>query len=290
MARLRVLDLSRNQIESVDELAFHNSTQLQIIDLSYNSLNLMSERTMEGILRLEYLNLRNNKLASLPETIFHPSRIRSVETIDLSGNRFVEIPTRALQKQSSSLIGLNIARNKLAEVYSQDIVGNVKDLDLSENPLSENAVRGILGDAKILRSLNLARTGIKNIARLETPFLKHLNLSGNSIMDIKPIALERTTMLESLDISGNHLNDFADLIATFKTLPALKSLDISSNPIKIINESSFEGLEVLRSLKISNFSECTRIEKGAFKILQEKLRTLHAYNYPRLGYFDVQVN
>lgn len=290
MARLRILELSGNLIESVDELAFHNSTQLQIIDLSNNKLESLSERAMEGVLRLEYLNLGNNKLASLSETIFDPSRIRSVEKINLSGNRFTEIPTRTLQKQSSSLYSLNMAKNKLVEVFSQDIVGNVKNLDLSENSLSDNAVRGILGDAKILRSLNLAHTGIKNIAHLETPFLRYLNLSGNSITNIKPTALERTTMLESLDLSQNRLSDFTDMIDTFKTLPVLKSLDISSNSIKTINESSFEGLEMLRSLKMSNFSNCTRIEKSAFKTLRSKLHVLHAYDYPRLGYFDLQVN
>lgn len=288
MARLRILELSGNLIESVDELAFHNSTQLQIIDLSNNKLESLSERAMEGVLRLEYLNLGNNKLASLSETIFDPSRIRSVEKINLSGNRFTEIPTRTLQKQSSSLYSLNMAKNKLVEVFSQDIVGNVKNLDLSENSLSDNAVRGILGDAKILRSLNLAHTGIKNIAHLETPFLRYLNLSGNSITNIKPTALERTTMLESLDLSQNRLSDFTDMIDTFKTLPVLKSLDISSNSIKTINESSFEGLEMLRSLKMSNFSNCTRIEKSAFKTLRSKLHVLHAYDYPRLGYFDLQ--
>nr|XP_050859212.1 protein artichoke isoform X1 [Vespula vulgaris] len=287
IGRLYTLNLSGNKIESVEELAFHNSTQLQILDLSNNVLETLSERTMEGLLRLEHLDLQNNKLASLPETIFDQSRIRSVESIDLSGNYFNEIPIRTLQRQSASLFSLKIARNKMTEVFTQDIVNNVKDLDLSENPLSENAIRGILGEAKILRSLNLAQTGIKILTRLETPFLKHLNLSGNDIIDIKPAILERTTMLESLDLSRNKLTDFSNLVNTFKILPTLQSLDISNNDVKAINESSFDGLSTLRSLKIADLPNCTRIEKNAFKHLG-KLRSLYAYNYPKLGYFDVQ--
>ena len=287
LGHLRELDLSGNRIESVEELAFHNSTQLQILDLSRNIIETLSERTMEGILRLEYLNLGSNRLRSLPDTIFDPSRVRSVERIDLSANKFNEIPVKALQRQSAKLLGLNVAKNRLSEVFTQDIVNNVKDLDLSENPLSEAAIRGILGEAKVLRSLNLARTGMKTVTRLETPFLKYLNISGNEIKDIRPAALERATLLETLDLSSNRLDDFSNLVNTFKTLPALRSLDVSGNAVKNLNESSFEGLDRLRILKISNLTECTRIEKSAFKNLG-KLRVLEAHNYPRLGYFDVQ--
>lgn len=268
-------------------MAFHNSTQLQLLDLSGNVLETLNERTMEGLLRLEFLDLRNNRLASLPETIFDSSRIHVIERIDLSGNRFNEIPIRALQRQLVSLLSLKLARNRVVEVFTQDIINNVKELDLSENPLSENAIHGILGEAKILRSLNLANTSIKTIPRLETPFLKHLNLSGNAIADIKSIILERTTMLESLDVSKNRLMNFTNLISTFKKLPVLQSLDISDNEMKNINESNFDGLATLHSLKMANLLNCTRIEKNAFRSLT-KLRSLHAYNYPKLGYFDVQ--
>ncbi|KAK0182220.1 hypothetical protein PV327_000381 [Microctonus hyperodae] len=287
MSRLRLLDLSNNKIESVEELAFHNSTQLQIIDLSNNTLENLNERTMEGVSRIELLNLRNNKLATLPETIFDTSRIRRMEIIDLSGNKFAEIPTRALQRQSTSLHRLNMAKNKIIEVLTQEIVNSVKDLDLSQNPLSTNAIKGILGEAKILRALNLAQTGIKSITRLETPFLKSLNLSGNDIADIRPAALERATLLERLDVSNNKLEDFVNLANTYKTLPSLRYLDVSGNQVKSINESSFEGLDKLRSLKISHLPEAMRIEKNAFKPLS-KLQTFVAYDYPRLGYFDVQ--
>ncbi|XP_012286845.1 chaoptin isoform X2 [Orussus abietinus] len=287
VGRLRKLDLSKNKIEFVEELAFHNSTQLQTLDLSENNIETLSERAMEGMIRLEQLNLQDNKLSSLPETVFDTSRIQSVERINLKGNQFNEIPVKVLQRQASSLISLNMARNKIVEVFTQDILNNVKELDLSENPLSENAIRGILGEAKILRSLNLANTGIKNITRLEAPFLKFLNLSGNNITDIKTSALERTTLLEILDISKNSMADYVDLINTFKVLPVLNTLDISGNAVKTINDSSFIGLESLRTLKMINLSECTRIEKSSFKLLG-KLRALYAYGYPRLGYFDVQ--
>ncbi|XP_061930203.1 chaoptin isoform X4 [Apis cerana] len=288
LIRLRALNLAANRIESLNELAFHNSTQLQLLDLSGNDIEALSERTMEGLLRLEHLNLRNNRLTSLPETIFDPTRVRSVESIDLSGNRLNEIPIRSLQRQTASLSSLNLARNKMVELFSQEVASNVKELDLSDNPLSANAIKGILGEAKILRSLNLANTGINRLTvRLETPFLKRLNLSRNDLTELKATTLERATMLETLDVSRNKLSDFSNMNQTFQALPALRWLDVSSNYVKIVNETSFNSLTSLRFLKMSNLQNCTRIERNAFKLFG-KLRSLIAYDYPKLGYFDVQ--
>ncbi|XP_066598350.1 protein artichoke-like [Prorops nasuta] len=287
ISRLRILNLAENQIESVDDLSFHNSTQLQFLDLSNNALSVLSERSMEGLLRLQLLNLKSNKISTLPEMIFDQSRIREVEKIDLSSNSLNGVPAYSLQKQSSSLISLNLARNKIVEVDTQGIVSNLKELDLSQNPLSEKSIQSVLSETRILRTLNLAKTGIKYISRLEMPFLKSLNVSINEIMDIRPSSLERVSMLEDLDVSRNKLMDLTNLISGLKSLSSFKSLDISGNQLKTINESSLEGLVSLRSLKMSDLLNCTRIERSAFKSLS-KLRLLHAYDYPKLGYFDVQ--
>lgn len=124
----------------------------------------------------------------------------------------------------------------------------MKELDLSDNPLSANAIKGILGEAKILRSLNLANTGINRLTvRLETPFLKRLNLSRNDLTELKATTLERATMLETLDVSRNRLSDFSNMNQTFQALPALRWLDVSNNHVKIVNETSFNSLTSLRS-------------------------------------------
>ena len=287
ISRLRELNLSENRIQSIEELAFHNSTQLQQLDLSKNNLEILSERMLEGIRRMEKLDLSNNHLTTLPEAIFDTTRIHSLEKIDLSGNRFAEIPTRALERQMANLNDLNVARNRLSVIFSQDIINSVKKLDLSENPLSEKAIDEILGDAKVLRYLNIASCGIRRINRLEAPFLRKLNVSRNNLEYFGRLALDRTTMLEKLDISRNHLQSFDNVLRALGSLVMLKSLDISGNDVRIVNESSLLGLENLKELKMYALSNCTRIEKNAFKSLS-KLRILEAFDFPKLGYFDVQ--
>ena len=47
-------------------------------------------------------------------------------------------------------------------------------------------------------------------------------------------------------------------------MPALKSIDLSSNVIGVLNRESLQGLPKLESLRIRN-NELSRLEEGAFK-------------------------
>jgi len=47
-------------------------------------------------------------------------------------------------------------------------------------------------------------------------------------------------------------------------MPALKSIDLSSNVIGVLNRESFQGLPKLEALRIAK-NELSRMEEGAFK-------------------------
>ncbi|XP_073982739.1 uncharacterized protein [Rhodnius prolixus] len=288
LPRLIVLKLNKNQLDSISETAFHNSTQLQIIDLSGNLLERLGERTFQGLGRLKLLDLRDNLLTELPESIFERSRLRMLENVDLSGNRFEIPPLKTLQRQYFFLTSVNLSKNKLKQIPADDsIMVNIKRLDLSFNPLTPESIANVLGEPKTVRELNLAGTGITHITRLETPFLHHLNLSHNEISDIPEKVFERPTLLEVIDLSHNKIGDISGTLAqVWGKLKNLQTVDLSSNPIKSIVQGDLDGLESLRRLNVSNLEECNRIEKMAFKNLGN-LAELEAYGYPRLGYLDV---
>lgn len=289
LPRLRTLLLSNNELESISEMAFHNSTQLQVLDLGFNNLDRLGERTFEGLVRLEILNFENNLLSELPDLLFDRSRLQMLENINLASNKFEVAPLKALQKQYFFISSVDLSHNKLVDIPADDsIMVNIKKLDLSFNPLSPESVKNVLGEPKTVRSLNLAGTGISEVSQLETPFLYHLNLSHNNITNLNDKVFERTTLLESLDLSHNIIRDLS--MSVHKIWPVLKSiqyLNMSNNPISSIKQGDLDGLESLRLLSIENLEECTKMERNAFKSLIN-LAELRAYNYPRLGYLDVQ--
>ncbi|CAG9822681.1 unnamed protein product [Phaedon cochleariae] len=288
LPRLRSLIVANNQIESISDMAFHNSTQLQVLDLSNNKLDRLGDRTFEGLVRLEMLNLEGNILSDLPETIFERSRLQMLENVNLARNLFEIAPLKSLQRQYFFVSSVDLSHNKLREIPADDsIMVNIKKLDLSFNPLSETAVQNILGEPKTVRELNLAGTNMKAVPHLETPFLKHLNLSHNDISMLNVGIFERVTLLEELDLSNNKIPDVSNYSQIWKLLHNLQSLNISDNPIGAISNNDLVGLDNLRHLSLHSLQECSRIEKNAFKAIPN-LSILDAYGYPKLGYLDVQ--
>lgn len=288
LPRLRQLILKNNKLESISEMAFHNSSQLQYIDLSMNKLERLGERTFEGLARIELMNLDSNNLSELPETLFERSRLQMLENIILSNNKFETAPLKSLQRQYFFVSFVDLSHNQIKEIPADDsIMVNIKKLDLSYNPLNEESVTNILSEPKTVRDLNLAGTGIKNIITLETPFLQRLNLSHNELTSVDDKIFERATLLENLDLSSNSLMSLKLLSMIWPKLPSLQLLDVSNNSFETIVQGDFDNLEMLRSLSIHNLGKCSRIEKNAFKNLPN-LSELKAYDFPILGYMDVQ--
>lgn len=288
LPNLRTVDLSYNQIESISETAFHNSTQLQEIKLGRNKLEKLEERIFQGLVRLKLLDLQHNSLSDLPQTIFERSRLRILENINLSGNKFSEAPLKSLQKQYFFLMSVDLSHNLIKELPSDDsTMVNIKKLDLSFNKLSEDTIAAILGEPKTVRELNMAGTGITHLTRLETPFIQSLNVSHNNISQVTDKVFEKTTLIESIDFSHNLITDvggsFAHMWAQMRNL---RSLDLSSNPIQNILSGDLDNLGSLTTLKIANLMQCAKIEKHAFKSMEDLVH-LEAYGYPKLGYLDV---
>ncbi|XP_053672304.1 chaoptin [Anopheles nili] len=289
LANLRELYLRENVIDSVQDMAFHNSSQLQVLDLASNRLERLSERSFEGTLRLEMLDLSDNRLVSLPEQLLAKSRVQRLERISLAGNKLAGVPVAAFGDQHDTLQTLDLSRNVIREVprAGHMLMINTKHVDFSYNPLTPEAIATLLGQPKTARTLNLAGTGVRELPVLETPYLRALNLSHNSIAAVSPKAFEKVTLLERLDLSHNAIVDADGLRDIWPKLGLLGYLDLSANPIRSITAHTFERLDGLTELHIRELPELARLEKNAFKPLKD-LAVLEAYQYAKLGYLDVQ--
>nr|XP_006133651.1 tsukushin [Pelodiscus sinensis] len=225
------LDLSSNKLENINEsmLTGPGYTTLVSLDLSYNKIAKISSTTFSRLRYLESLDLSHNSLAVLPEECFSSSPLGD---IDLSNNNLLDIRL---------------------DVFASRGQGRPINVDLSNNMI--NTVSGHY-DKNIpnIQSLNLSGNRLKTVPNLQGIPLRYLNLDGNPLAKIEKGAFAGLRDLIHLSLSS--LRGFRDLSPySFKELPNLQVLDLSSNPnLKSLSAEVVFGLSSLQELNLSSTS------------------------------------
>lgn len=290
MISLKFLNLANNQINFIGGNTFANSTLLQEINLSNNKIHSLERGTFKGIARLQ-LDLSNNQLNSLADDLFSRSFVYVLESISLSGNNFTQFPVDSLHRQYSTLEKVDVSRNQINSLRPHsDLLVNIKQLDLSHNPLTIDAHKILFGEPKSVRKLNVAFTGINSLPEvLETPFLQHLNLSGNNLTHLKGKTMDRVNnMLIVLDLSHNKLNNLnAQIDGLWNQINSLQQFYAHNNPIQYLVKGDLIGLTNLKVLDLSNLPALTHFDCDTLANLHN-LQTIYLYGYPSLHYLPVQ--
>ena len=93
LKKLKILNLSNNELTSIRARDFIQFKQLIELDLSYNNIYDMEHHAFDGFLSLENLNLMGNHLASFNESILF--QLKNLTRLNLKHN---PIPGQNLKK------------------------------------------------------------------------------------------------------------------------------------------------------------------------------------------------
>ncbi|XP_011687012.1 PREDICTED: insulin-like growth factor-binding protein complex acid labile subunit, partial [Wasmannia auropunctata] len=228
MIELKVLDLSRNGLRSIEEGILKGCVNLEKLYLDGNNLTVVPTASLKGLNAIRVLSLAGNNIGSLSRDAFNTLG-ESLLQLDLSGNELSHMEDNALS-DVQHLLFLNISHNSLSRFNSDVFKGifSLLQLDLSANFLQEfptEALRHLID-------------------------LKFLNISNNLITEIERIHLLSLNELQILDLSRNNIGRLGT--NTFSNLIALTKLDLSLNALRTIEESSFEGLTKLKWLSLQD--------------------------------------
>ncbi len=160
---LVVLDLSSNDITTIDREAFCCVPNLQHLDLSSNPLHHLAPDAFHGVRnhlhhlslaatgltllptfqlpRLKTLNVSANRLTFVPrDTLYNLSDVRE---LDLSRNELPGPPNAAWQSMHH-LRSLSLAGNPITTVMNDSFVGleRLEELDISDIRADNFSVRG----------------------------------------------------------------------------------------------------------------------------------------------------
>ncbi|XP_025075360.1 protein artichoke [Pogonomyrmex barbatus] len=272
LPRLKFLDASHNQLEEIPFGALRGHPTLERLHLNHNRLAFLQTETFTAMPALRELRLKNNSLSNLLKAPFW--NLPALKGLDLSENYFRRIEPRLF---------INLP--------------NLRRLDLSGNAV------GVIEPESFL----------------STPALEHINVSGNALSIIHSLTFRHLTNLYELDVSLNrmlevvpglpkdieHLYMSKNRIVALPVvssqdlaLPALRSLDLSSNGIERILPGTLAdlpnltklnlGYNALRLLDDGVFDGLTRLEQLDLKC--NRLVTLHGRSFrPLKSLMDVNL-
>ena len=204
---LTTLNLSKNRLgnESLDTITQIDS--LRELRLADNALSGMLTPRLSNLKKLETLDITNNAITSLPPT---SDEISNLRFLNVAGNRLSSLPFELLV--SLPLVGIDAARNRLSGALFPTCVSGLlelKSLDVAHNALTSVVEGGVI----------------------ELPSLQSLNVTENKLAQMPE--MWGWTELLTLMIAGNRLPSIPESLTS---LQKLKTIDISRNDVKILDE------------------------------------------------------
>ncbi|KAH8253160.1 hypothetical protein KR032_003878 [Drosophila birchii] len=291
---LRTLDLSRNQIHSIEANSFPKPNSLVHLILSFNEIANVHENSLEDLKNLTDLELTNNRLSSLPMGVFRT--LNRLKKLALNYNH-LEINWSTF-RGLLALKNLQLKSNKIRGLQDGvfHVMHSIEVIDLAMNQIGSLSRQGLFNLTK-LRHLNLSMNAISRIELDTWEFtqsLEVLDLSHNAISEFKPQHLDCLHRLKTLNLAHNRLQylqensfdcvkDLEELnlrrnrlswiiedqsaAAPFKALRKLRRLDLHGNNLKQISSKSMSGLNNLETLNLGS-NALASIQPNAFEHMQ----------------------
>lgn len=228
------------------------------------------------------LNFRNNSIQAINLTQLP---LDTIKVLDLSHN---QIKTIVEPKEPAlGLERLYLQGNSLTSFNSTNL-GNLRSLDLSDNRLVALNSSTFLNLGK-LEQLNLSKNNLAKLGgNLFSPLkeLKLLNISSaGASLAISDKLFDTNTDLITLDLSFLNLTEVP--VAT-RSIPKLRVLHFSGNPISSLRESDLLRAHNLQVLYVQKSPKLTKVDEFAFKHLAN-LNELVLSGNPMLQYLSKDV-
>lgn len=223
-----------------------------------------------------------------------------VQRLDLTENLIENIPN--LEKYTSLEI-LQLAHNRIQQISATafDKLKNLKHLDLSNNSFTDwmQIDAGMLLQTLVgLKTLKLSNNNLKTFTgkvsrmRINSSSLEDLYLSSCNIRQVDGEALRGFERLRTLDLSSNPIKWLDDLSS-----PTLTTLDLSHCEIDTMNTNALRKMPSLTILRVTgntqfavNHGNLTSVSLQVFEAENCSLTVPGLHGFPNLTYANLRKN
>uniref|UniRef100_A0A2K6VAZ4 Leucine-rich immune protein (Short) n=1 Tax=Anopheles darlingi TaxID=43151 RepID=A0A2K6VAZ4_ANODA len=248
-AKVLTLDLSNRRLKQLPVNAFHQLLPLEQLLLQGNELQQFDGATVAPASSLKLLNISTN--GALSEVRWEPlSDLRSLETVDLTGNRlerlFVTRTMKVLRAPANRATTIEtdpnnflfaLERAELAGNAFRDLAGLGRFARLTHLDLSNNRLETVdFGTFRHMRSLTELLLRSNRLFTVETgpgpsidhPLLDVVDLTGNYLTALPSANVTGIASVQRLHLEGNGLVQ-VELHEELLNWPRLKSITLARN-------------------------------------------------------------
>ena len=212
--RLRVLNLSRNELFAIPLGLFETLSSLHSLDMSHNLIGFLQAETLKGLNSLLQINIMDNKLSHIDDKCFVD--VRHLTSLTLNSNFLTKI-NESTFFGLENLERLEIENNKIRQIQDGSflVLPSLQYLSMSNNYIT-NITKKTLQGLSHLSELILEDNKIDNISDssfISIQHLKQLHLENNKLVTLgsggrPPLGLEG---LDVLNLEDNPVNCSCEL-------------------------------------------------------------------------------
>ena len=242
---LEHLILTKNKIENIEPLEKTNLDELKELDLGKNKIKDIAVLKNVKFDKLEKLKLDKNEISSID--VLKEANFNELKELEIGKNKIKDISVfKKVKFDKLEILKLEENGIESIEALKEANFNELKELDLFKNQIKDIEPLGAQSvKFDKLEKLNLGKNGIESIDKLEkAKFNKNLielNLIGNIIKNIK--GLINFEKLENLNLKENKISDISPL-KDAKFIDSLKEINLKINNIN--------NIDILKDLKFDN--------------------------------------
>lgn len=228
VSKIKKIDLSQNQIDSIPENLFYGLKQLTslymknnniknwmrgtfnrtpnllVLDLSFNKISKIDQGMFEGLSMLTYLNLKNNQLMYLETEVLEDLPMLTGLNLGTCGIRYAQKDAFANTPDLSHIL---LSQNKLKLIPNLSDLKSLELLSLISNRITKFNKEAFGEAAASLLSLYLDHNDIHHLEKDAFSNFKNLKKLSISLLPITTLPdLSHLSNLERLDIRSTHIS------------------------------------------------------------------------------------
>ncbi|KAL4226043.1 otolith morphogenesis [Mactra antiquata] len=268
------LEIQSNGIRELHPENFRGLLKLKLLDVSNNEISFINETVFENLPSLEELKINHNKLTELPVLRGNPVLNR----LELTHNKIHTINGNGLMRVPQ-LDMLDLSYNDIGHVTNSSFPAN---LSITKLFLRHNEIilfeAGCFYNLTKLEILKLNKNKISHLPKdlfAKNTNLKQLDLSKNQLSRLMGLTFTVLTKLQLLKLRKNSIHTLDD--GVFFGLSELLELQLDENNLTTISPGWLFGLSNLEKLSVSN-NKINTIESKAWEHAQNVVTLNLSFN------------